>query len=44
MAVGAILQATSFGVPQMIVGRIVWYVSEQPLLCIVGPAKFWLKR
>lgn len=26
MAIGAILQATSYGVPHMIVGRIVWYV------------------
>lgn len=28
MAIGAILQASSFGVAQMIVGRIVWYVNH----------------
>jgi MFS family permease len=26
--IGAILQTTAFGVPQMIVGRIVWYVMN----------------
>jgi MFS family permease len=36
MTIGAILQASSFGVAQMIVGRIVWYVNCELSLCTLA--------